>query len=218
MKRLKSGISQENYKSFGRLGVDSKLILVGFSLSLLAFLAHWFLVSEHEKNLINFLTVFTEHLAYAFLIATLVGLSLDRLFHHSLLSTLLNQTPLALKAALRDTGGKYQVTLMDNPNQLYDHLIQLMKSHRFLLTTTLDLSKYDKKLPDSRSSFFDEMLFLMANGQLRTKEVVSPLVKKRATGRLKELNSECPYTEQADTRLPASSDHDKRNQYDSNRI
>jgi hypothetical protein len=159
------------------LAQETKIIIVNLGLAVVCLVVSQLLSSWSPEWLSvatrNVAAKFLEHLGFAFLIALLVGLGIDRLFHVSHLDAIIQHMPTALESAIRSVGGGHRVLYIDNTPEMYTSLCAAILEHPYLMTTTVDMSPRVVSFPAGRSDFHMHKVRLAIEGRLHVKEVVS---------------------------------------------
>jgi hypothetical protein len=164
-----------------KLRKETVIVTSGFVVSvILIAIVHSGILKSNDE--ITFYHELAEHLAYAALIATIVGLLLDRLFHTTHLGELLSHIPGAVAEGLRQVGGKYNVEYLTERDQIYPHILAELHSHPYFLNTIIDDNFIDAKPSEERLKYYIEKFQLVVNGNLSCKELIAeqarPLMKE----------------------------------------
>jgi hypothetical protein len=127
----------------------------------------------------------STHLAYAIIIATVVGLGLDRIFHYehlvslsdtleAALATHTNRTDSAIRLAIRESASGYELKYLNDEQSIYNTIIENLSKHSFFSNTIIS----DTPIAPSndRGAYYDKKIELINSGRLHCREIVSETV------------------------------------------
>ncbi len=170
-----------------RLPFIVKAVICGIIIGMGLLIAGLYFEAEAKPPL---LVEISERLGEAVLIATVVGLGLDRLFHYDHVGTLTdamsgalqkgfdsskeqmsNQIERLIPQVLMRTAGGHRLEVLDDDRRIYDVLIAYLDQYPCFTNTIIDISP--TVISDGRRRYYEHKAQLIATGRLTCRELVS---------------------------------------------